>query len=302
MEETPEPYLPENSPTEPDPAPSRRRLLPYGVAAGALAIAAVGYLAGSTTAGAGATPQNAAAANVVNAYVAAATAPPVATTTCETNHRGVTGTLKAVNGTTLTITKADGGTATVTTSASTTIRRTVAGSAADIKDGQVVAVQGTSSGQSAISAQQIALLPAGAAPNLGGLAPGLGRIDKRASQFGFAVGTVAKAANGSFTVNEPGGAAVAVSTSSATKVVKTVDSSVKDLVVGQPTVAIGTVNSDGSVSATQVNQGTADLGFGKGFGFGFFRGFGGFGKFRGAPAPGGVPATPAAPAAPASIS
>jgi hypothetical protein len=301
MEETPEPYLPEYSIPAPPPARSRRRFVPYAAAAGALAIAAVGYLAGSTTAGAGASPQNAAAANAVNAYVAAASTPAASATTCETSHRGVAGTLKAVNGTTLTITKAEGGTATVTTSASTAVRKTVAGTVSDIKAGQIVAVHGTSSGQNAISADQVALLPAAVAPKLSA-GPFPGRFGTKAAEAGFALGTVAKSANGTFTVNMPGGTSVAVTTTSSTKVVKTVDSSVKDLVVGQPIVAIGTVNSDGSVSATEVDQSSADLGFGKGFGFGFFRGFAGkHGRWI-LPAPGGVPAVPAAPTAPASIS
>jgi Domain of unknown function (DUF5666) len=289
---------------------SRGRFVPYAVAAGVLAIAGIGYLAGSAHAGTGNDSQKVAAANAVNASLAAATTPAPSAAVCEPAHRGVAGTLKAINGSSLVVTRAGGGTVTVKTNAATVVRKTVSGAVSDIKVGQTVAVHGTSTGQNAIAAAQVALLPTEVSQKLTQLPPIAGRFAQRAPQLGFAVGTVAKAANGTFTVTEPGGTSVAVTTSSTTKVIKTVDVAVKDLTVGQPVVAIGTVNSDGSVSAAQVDQGTADLGFG----FGFDKGFGPFGPGFGAIGPGrfggrrgtgtgpGTPATPATPAAPASIS
>lgn len=306
MDDTLEPLPPEVPVAELAAARTRPiRFVPYAVAAGALVIAGIGYLAGSAHAGTTNNTQKVAAANVVNADLAAATTPTASTAVCQTPRRGVAGTLKAINGSSLTIARSGGGTVKVTTSPATTVRKTVSGAVSDIKVGQTVAVRGTSSGPNAIAAGQVALLPTEVGQKLTQLPPIAGRFAQRAPQLGFAVGTVAKAANGTFTVTEPGGTSVAITTSSSTKVIKTVDVAVKDLTLGQPIVAIGTVNSDGSVSATQVDQGTADFGFGFGTGFGpFGPGFGAFGpgRFGGRKGTGNVPGTPAPPAAPASIS
>jgi len=306
MDDILEPLVPEGTVAE-LPAPlGRRRFLPYAMLGVALAIAAGGYLAGHASAGTTSGTQTVAADNAVNAYLAQASVPATSAAACVTPRRGIAGTLKAINGTSLTIARAGGGSVSVTTSPSTIIRRTVLAKTSDVKDGQVVAVQGTSSGPNAIAAQQVALLPTGAGPGLGVRSPGGGgRFGGQAPQTGFAVGTVAKASNGTFTVNLPDGTSVAVTTSSATKVVSTVDSPLKDLVIGQPTVVLGNVNLDGSVGATQVAQGSADLGFGfnKGFGFGSF---GAFGRFGGPRDAGGGPVGPGmsrlTPAAPASVS
>jgi hypothetical protein len=303
MDDILEPLVPEGTVAEPPGPPGRRRYLPYAMLGVALAIAAGGYLAGHASAGTASGTQTVAADNAVNAYLAQASVPAASAASCVTPRRGIAGTLKAVNGTTLTIARAGGGTVSVTTSPSTIIRRTVLGKTTDIKDGQVVAVQGTSSAQNAIAAQQVALLPTGAGPRLRSPAGG-GRLGGQAPKTGFAVGTVAKASNGTFTVDLPDGTSVAITTSSSTKVVSTVDAPLRDLVIGQPTVVLGNVNSDGSISATQVAQGTADLGFGFNKGFGF--GSGPFGRFGGRRGGGGAPTgpgmSPPTPAAPASVS
>jgi hypothetical protein len=279
--------------------------VPYAVAAGALTLAAVGYLVGNAHAGTSNNAQKVAADNTINADLAAATTPTASTSVCEPGHRGVAGTLKAINGSSLTVGRPEGGTVTVKTSPATTVHKTVAGSVSDIKDGQTVAIHGTTTGQNAIAADQIALLAADAGPKLDRLPAG--RFAEKASELGFAFGTVTKTANGTFTVNEPGGTSVAITTSSTTKVIKTVVSSVKDLTVGQPLVAIGTANSDGSVTAIQIEQGSADLKFGKGFGLGpigfgrFGFGFGHLGDRDETDSAPAVPAPPATPAAPASV-
>jgi hypothetical protein len=264
-----EPYLPPPNVTPSGSAPDRprNRRLVYALAAGAVALAAGGYLVGKTTRGSAG--PNATASQASSADLAAAVS---GRGPCTGPQRGVAGTLKSINGTSLTVTSAQGKDVTVTTSASTTVHKTVSGTAADITDGTVVAVHGTANGSNAIAADQVAILPAGAAPKL--RQRPAGRLPGRAPGPGLAFGTAQKAGNGNFTVTEPDGTQITVSTSTSTKVVKTVDAALKDLEIGKPIAVDGTVNSDGSVAATQVAQGTGDLGVGGQRGFGRFGGGG----------------------------
>ena len=216
---------------------------------------------------------------------------PAATPTsgCQTNQRGVAGTLKAVKGTTLTVTspRTGGKDVSVTTSASTKIQKTVSGAVSDITNGAVVTVRGTSTGTNAISAQQVAILPASVAPALpqppAGAAP-----PAKTRPAGVAVGTVSKATNGSFTVTEPGGTVVTVTTSSTTKVVKTVSATVNQLTSASPSSVRGTANASGNIAATQITQGAP--GVGPAFGPGRGGGFGRFGGPGGGAPPGNGPA------------
>jgi hypothetical protein len=239
-----------------------------------VALAVGAFFVGQATAGGGGTSpgpgSTASAADAVNAVNAAAsggtpTAGPSSPAQC-TLFNATAGTLKAVDGTTLTITDRSGKDVTVTTSSSTTIVKVESGTVGDITSGQVIGVHGTSSGQNAITADEIAILPSQKVPNLGQLPPGVGRLGQR---LGLAFGTVKAVSGNTITVQEPDGTSVTVTTSSSTKVQKAATVQPKDLTVGQPIAATGTAGSNGSIAAKYVVQGSGDLGF-KGFGLGGF--------------------------------
>jgi hypothetical protein len=203
------------------------------------------------------------AANAVNATADASSSPAGQCTIPNV----VTGTLKSVNGGTLTITDRSGKDVTVTTSSSTTIVKVERGMVGDVTSGQVIGVHGTSTGQNAITADDIAIIPSLQLPKL----PDLGKLRQPAARFGqrlgLALGTVKSVSGNTIVVQEPDGTSVTVTTSSSTKVQKAVTVQAKDLTVGQPVTATGTAGTNGSIAAKYVVQGTGDLGF-KGFGLG----------------------------------
>jgi hypothetical protein len=278
----------------PPPAPSARRSrLGAGAAitGGALALAAGSFFIGHAAAGGGggSSTQPISTAGAVSAATDASNGTTPSSVKCA-GANVAAGTLKSVNGTTLTITDRGGKDVTVTTSSSTKITKVVNGSVSDIKAGAVIGVHGTASGQSGINADDIAVIPSDKTPNLGKLPQGVGRFGQR---IGLAFGTVKSVSGNTVVLQEADGTTITVTTSSSTKVQKTVNAQVKDLTVGQPIVATGTANADGSIAASNVVQGSADLGF-KGFGLGGLR-LGGLGHFRG-PAEGGeAPAAPSSP-------
>ena len=270
----PQAPLPEPPVGGPPAARTGRRLLPYLLAFGAIVIAAGGYLAGSAHARSGSGTGQLSTASAVNA--AAATP---AASSCQNPRRAVVGTLKAVTGTSFTVDQRGGKTVTVHTSSSTTIRKTETGALADIKNGTVVTVRGTSSGQNAITAAQVDLvdrtattLPAPPPPP----APGSTTGPVRPRLAGLARGTVGNVTTTGFTVTEGNGTKVTVTTSATTKVVKTVSATLSQLTVGQPVAVGGDANTNGSIAASQVAQGQTGVG----------AGIGGF------PAPGGFPGGP----------
>ncbi len=249
--------------TPPAPASARRSRLAAAAAltGGAVALALGAFFIGHATAGGGgSSPEPISTANAVNAAADAGTSSAAQCTV----PNATAGTLKAVNGTTLTITNRSGQDVTVTTSSSTTIVKVESGTVGDITPGQVIGVHGTSSGQNAITADDIAIIPSQKVPDLGQLPPGVGRLGQR---LGLAFGTVKGVSGNTITVQEPDGTSITVTTSSTTKVQKAVTVQPKDLTVGQPVAATGTAGSNGSIAAKYVVQGSSDLGF-KGFGLG----------------------------------
>ena len=65
--------------------------------------------------------------------------------------------------------------------------------------------------------------------------------------------------DGTFVVDEPNGQSVTVTTSSTTKVIKTVDAKLSDLQIGQPVAVRGTTQSNGTVAAAEIDQFMAGL-------------------------------------------
>jgi hypothetical protein len=166
--------------------------------------------------------------------------------------KAVGGTLTSVSGSTLTIRAADGNSVTVTTSGNTKVLREVAGTLGDITDGTPVTVFGTNS-DGTIDARSVALRNE-AASSLGKLPASPAGDGGLSLQLGLASGTVADATGSGFTVDEPGGSRVQVTTSPATTVLTLVTSSIDELETGKLTSAVGTPGPDDTLAATMVEQ------------------------------------------------
>jgi hypothetical protein len=251
----------------------RRTVAAVGVAA---ALAAGGYGIAVATGGRGAAPTVAAAGAAPAGLAENSSATARGPGGCGTVvvQRGLAGTLKSDNGSSLTVQTPGSATRTVKTSASTTVVRIAAGSLADVSNGDQVLVFGAYTNGD-IQARQITVGNAfgeTAKP----LPPGAGFLQG----FGVARGTVADKSAAGFTVVAADGSKVSVTTSSSTTVATAAKITVGALQIGHRVAAAGTVDTAGTISATSVEQlDTNDgpvprLGFGIGggglapFGFG----------------------------------
>jgi uncharacterized protein DUF5666 len=169
------------------------------------------------------------------------------------------GQLKQINGTTLVVQTRDGHDVTVTTGSATAVRAEVAGSVSDIADGTQALVHGTADG-STLAAQNVivnlgAVLPQ--APRAKGPAPRrLATAPPTANPGpGIAKGVVSDVHAGAFTVTQPLGRRVQVTTSAATVVDMMVSSSVGRLETGVQVIVVGHSEPDGTLAASTVEQG-----------------------------------------------
>jgi hypothetical protein len=180
---------------------------------------------------------------------------------------GTTGTLTAVNSTVLTVTTADGRKVTVHTSTDTTVLEVVTAALADVKVGDRVTVRGTASAPGGMTAQQIAdtgtLQRRPGAPVGGpGGPPGSGAGGPGG---GFTAGTVSGVSGDTITVTAFGGAVTSITTTPTTTVTTVQPSSISALVVGQTVRVVGPTGSDGSVTASTIQEGAGGfIGFGGG--------------------------------------
>ncbi len=205
------------------------------------------------------------ALSALNSAASATTGP--ANAACVGPRRAAGGTLKSVNGSTLTVTTPRGGDVTVKTDSGTKVTRIVKGALNDVTAGAVVAVHGTANGTAGIAAEQVAVLPA-KTPAPAGKGPMA--YGPKAQAAGFALGTVQSVSASGFTVSS-GGSTITVTTSSSTAFSKTVQAGVSDLVTGQPIAVGGTPNSDGSITASTIQQAEPGVASGKLPGIGFAR-------------------------------
>ncbi|HLH29161.1 MAG TPA: DUF5666 domain-containing protein, partial [Acidimicrobiales bacterium] len=140
-----------------------------------------------------------------------------------------------------------------------------------IAQGDNVVVVGTSSGSGVAATRIVDSGSTAAAAGLGG------RSGTRAG-LGIDAGQVTAINGSSLTITESDGTTVTVTTSSSTAVTTTQKVSVSALSPGETVRVAGTTNSDGSITASSVQEGTPGAGGGLGRGF-----LGPFG-------PGGAPA------------
>jgi len=168
------------------------------------------------------------------------------------------GTLEQVNGPNLVIKTSDGQSVRVPTSASTKISREVSGSLDDIHDGAQVVVETTEANGTTV-AQSVGV----------GMASVIGKLEQLpippvlpvkvggtglGPQLGLASGTVADASAGGFTVVEPNGARVPVTTTSLTTVTLLTAANVSNLKTGEFTVAVGPSGTSSTLEAESVEQ------------------------------------------------
>lgn len=244
----------DEEPPQPAPAPARRAIQPTGAARPGspghrylwlAAAAAVAVLAGG---GYGASRVLGSAGS---GHASAQADAALSATACS-GLKATGGTLTSTGGSMLTIRATDGSSVTVTTSERTKVVREVAGTLGDITDGAPVTVFGTNSGR-AIDAASVALRNE-TASSLGKLPASPAGGGGPALQLGLASGTAADVTGSGFTVDEPGGSRVQVTTSPATTVLTLVTSSIGELEVGKLTSAVGALGSDGTLAATMVEQ------------------------------------------------
>lgn len=181
---------------------------------------------------------------------------------------GTAGTITAINGSTITLASNRGGTVTVDTSSSTTVTKSTAGTVGNVAQGDNVVVIGTTTG-SGITAFSIS--DSGSSPVPAGRRGAT--LGAGAARLGVAEGTVTGIKGGTLTVKEPDGTTASVTTTSTTTVTLQQPSSVSALTTNERIRVTGSTNSDGSIAATTIVEGTAGLG-GRAGGFGGFFGGG----------------------------
>jgi hypothetical protein len=231
--------------------------------AGAVVLAAGAFLLGRGTAHPATT--SVPTATALSALTSATATP--ANASCGAPGRVAAGTLKSVSGSTLTVTTPKGTTVTVKTDSNTKVTKVVKAGLGDVTVGATVAVHGSAGASATIAADQVAVVPAAVRPGAAG-----GQFGPRKPAGGFAVGTVQSVSGSSFTVTA-GGTTITVTTTSSTSFSKTVSAGVSDLTIGQPIAVGGTPNSDGSITAANIEQAGAGTGIagrlpGNGFRFG----------------------------------
>lgn len=174
-----------------------------------------------------------------------------------TDLKVMSGTLEKAGDSSLVLRTITGRAVTVTTTGATAVTRQVAGALADITNGAKVMVQAESTAAAGkTAAQRIGILPQSAklpAPLSAkdGRMPALGRI---LAARGRVSGTVTDVSSGGFTVVDPGGSRVQVTTSPSTVVVKQVGASLRELETGKFTVAVGSLGKDKTLAASAVQQ------------------------------------------------
>jgi hypothetical protein len=163
------------------------------------------------------------------------------------------GTALRIQDTSVVLKTPEGQLVTVTIRAPTTVRRQVAGSAADITDGVHVIVHGTDARGGSLAATQVII---GASPLVPpGSRPHLPRPRHPGIAHGFAIGTVTGASAGGFSVVMASNIDVPVTTSDSTIVLRLPRSSVSQLRAGERTDAFGSAGPHGTLAAASVDQG-----------------------------------------------
>ena len=182
----------------------------------------------------------------VRIHASAQTQPP----SQNTQHRGnrVFGTIQSVSAGSFVVTGRDGKAYTVKTTAATKVLTQSAARLSDVKAGDMVRVMATKAQDGSLTAVTVQAVPA----SLGYSAPGRGGVRDSNSGRVFVSGSVASVSGTSLSVASTGGAATTVAVPASAKISRMTTAPRTSLVAGAHVSASGTLNADGSFSATSI--------------------------------------------------
>lgn len=182
----------------------------------------------------------------VRMHAAAQTQPPAQ----GAQHRGnrVFGTIQSVSTGSFVVTGRDGKAYTVKTTAATRVLTAAPAHLTDVKAGDTVRVVAQKAADGSLTAQAVQAAPAG----LSQAGPARGGVRDTSSGRVFVTGSVASVTGSSLSVASSGGAATTVSVPASARISKLTAVPVTSLAAGARVAAIGTLNADGSFSATTV--------------------------------------------------
>ncbi|HET7264419.1 MAG TPA: DUF5666 domain-containing protein [bacterium] len=165
-------------------------------------------------------------------------------------HRGsrVFGTIQSVSTGSLVVTGRDGTSYTVKTTTATKVLTQAAARITEIKAGDMVRVVAQKSADGSLTAEAVRAAPAG----LGSAGPGRGGVRDSGSGRVFVAGLVAGATGSSLSVASSAGAATTVAVPASARISKLTAVPVASLAAGAHVAAMGTLNADGSFSATTI--------------------------------------------------
>jgi uncharacterized protein DUF5666 len=183
----------------------------------------------------------------VRIHASAQTQPPSQGTQ---QHRGnrVSGTIQSVSAGSFVVTGRDGKAYTVKTTAATKVLTQSAARLSDVKAGDMVRVMATKAQDGSLTAVAVQAVPA----SLGYSAPGRGGVRDSNSGRVFVSGSVASVSGTSLSVASTGGAATTVAVPASAKISRMTTAPRASLVAGARVSASGTLNADGSLSATSI--------------------------------------------------
>ncbi len=165
-------------------------------------------------------------------------------------HRGnrVFGTIQSISNGSFVVTGRDGKAYTVKTAAATKVLTAAPVHLADIKAGDLVRVVAQKASDGTLTAQAVQAAPAG----LGQAGPARGGVRDTGSGRVFVAGSVVGVSGSSLSVASSGGAATAVAVPASARISKLTTVPMTSLAAGARVAAIGTLNADGSFSATTI--------------------------------------------------
>jgi hypothetical protein len=168
------------------------------------------------------------------------------TPTSVSSRQGVSGTLTAIKGNTLTVSTVQSGQVSVTIGDNASIQRIVSGGLSDLKQGDFLTVVGTPDAGGNVAASSIVVQPPGqgqgfSAPRSGNGSPGRGTVGNLASING-----------NTLTLTTLQGSQVVVTVSSATIIDKTLAGTSSDLQPGESLTIMGSPDTSGNIAASLI--------------------------------------------------
>jgi uncharacterized protein DUF5666 len=182
----------------------------------------------------------------VRMHASAQTQPPAQTEQQHGNR--VFGTIQSVSAGSFVVTGRDGKAYTVKTTAATRVLTPSNAGLRDIKAGDTVRIMAQKADDGSFTAVAVQAVPAG----LGYAAPGRGGVRETSSGRVFVSGAVAGVTGTSLSVAASNGSATTVAVPASAKISRLISVPVTSLATGAHVAAMGTLNPDGSLSASTI--------------------------------------------------